>query len=226
MRKLLLLLLISTNYCHSLVWGEVAENTQHIIKEQYRNIISGDINVVIKPIDSRVKFRSCEIPLSYEIPVTTRLNSRMSVDIICADLKPWRASVPFTLKIIKPVLHSKKPITRNTIIQSDMLQVLPTDITLFANSYYTEKRELIGKLITRSVRAGTAITNNCIKEQVLIKKGEIVQILYLAPGFRVSTNGTALSSGTLNEHIKVKNNRTNKVIEGIVLSKGNVQVRM
>ncbi|MGI2801365.1 flagellar basal body P-ring formation chaperone FlgA, partial [Photobacterium damselae] len=80
---------------------------------------------------------------------------------------------------------------------------------------------LFGAKVKRNVKMGEAVQANdicmvCRNDKVVISAGQ--------PGLKIITQGTALSDGTLGEQIRVKNNRSNKIISAQVSAVGEVDV--
>jgi flagella basal body P-ring formation protein FlgA len=68
---------------------------------------------------------------------------------------------------------------------------------------------VFGAKAKKRIAQGRAInkTNFC-----LVCKGDFVTIIAASDGFSIKTQGMALSSGNVNDQIRVRNSRSNKVI--------------
>ena len=82
-----------------------------------------------------------------------------------------------------------------------------------------EEREVI-----RTLGAGEALRLSDTRLALLVKKGDAVVISVGRPGaVQVSAAMTALESGRVGEQIKVRNNESGRVVEGIVTGKHTVK---
>ena len=60
----------------------------------------------------------------------------------------------------------------------------------------------------------------------IVCKGEMVTILANSSSFQIKTNGTALSDGTVGEQVRIKNNRSGKVISARVKAINKVVINL
>ncbi|CSB03551.1 flagellar basal body P-ring biosynthesis protein FlgA [Vibrio cholerae] len=80
---------------------------------------------------------------------------------------------------------------------------------------------MIGAKIKKNIRVGDVIEQNdvcivCRNESVVIRAGK--------SGMSITTKGTAMSDGVVGEQIKVKNDKSNRIIDAQVSGVGEVTV--
>ena len=73
----------------------------------------------------------------------------------------------------------------------------------------TNIKEVLGSKAEKRIGKDRTITR---KNVCLVCKGDVITIIAKSKGFMIKTQGTALSSGNLNQQIKVKNSRSGRVI--------------
>ena len=73
----------------------------------------------------------------------------------------------------------------------------------------TDTSVVFGAKAKRRIAKGKTISKRNI---CLICKGDFVTIIAASSSFNIKTQGEALSSGNMNEQIRVRNSRSNKII--------------
>ena len=68
------------------------------------------------------------------------------------------------------------------------------------------------------------LTRNGLKNQLIIKKGQQVNIVAEKSGLRVQMTGIALENGHQDEVIRVRNKSSYRVVEGQVINEGEVKI--
>lgn len=88
-----------------------------------------------------------------------------------------------------------------------------------------DAEDLIGKAPTRGIRAGTPVRSNDVRHPVLVKKNSLVTIIHRVPNMMLTAQGKSLDDGADGDVIRIRNERSNQVIEGEVVGSGRVAVR-
>jgi len=76
----------------------------------------------------------------------------------------------------------------------------------------------------RRVSKGTVLISNMVERIPKILSGKLVTIVADFNGVRVKSSGTALADGFIGQEISVKNRLSKRVIFGVVMPNGDVQV--
>jgi flagella basal body P-ring formation protein FlgA len=91
----------------------------------------------------------------------------------------------------------------------------------FRRQAFTTFDQVVGSKLKRNVNVGDVIERNdvcvvCRNEKVIIKA--------VKSGMTISTKGTALSDGSNGEQVRVKNDKSQRIIEGIVTGVAEITV--
>ena len=89
---------------------------------------------------------------------------------------------------------------------------------------YTVPQNLVGKVITTNVPAGTVLHSGMVKEQILIQPYSQVNICTNVNGVEIKTDGTALERGRRGDYIMVQNISSKRKVRAKVIDENNVQV--
>jgi len=161
-------------------------------------------------LDSRLRLGFCETGLQAFVPAGSRLQGKLTVGVQCPGEKPWTVYIPANIRVFGDVLTTSRPISRgDTITRADIIA-----------------EDIIGKLAVRSLPAGTPLTPRMLKARLLVQRGDDVTILANTGFLQVRSKGKALQNAALGERITVRNTRSKRIIEGIAIKAGTVQVHM
>lgn len=177
-------------------------------------------------LDSRLRLGFCETGLQAFVPAGGRLQGKLTVGVQCPGEKPWTVYIPANIRVFGDVLTTSRPISRGDAITRADIIARRQEISTLNQGYYRHTDNIIGKLAMRSLPAGTPLTPRMLKARLLVRRGDDVTILANTGFLQVRSKGKALQNAALGERITVRNTRSKRIVEGIVLKAGIVQVHM
>jgi flagella basal body P-ring formation protein FlgA len=121
-----------------------------------------------------------------------------------------------------PVL--KQAIKKNTIINEEDITPLRVKFSNLKKTPITDINLIIGKTPKFFLQKNSAISLDDLILPKIIRKGEIVTVIYANKSISIKMTAQALESGTVGEVIKVKNTRSNTILPATVISSGVVQI--
>jgi flagella basal body P-ring formation protein FlgA len=84
----------------------------------------------------------------------------------------------------------------------------------------TTARSIAGQAARRNLRAGMPLFAHDVKKPVVIKKGELITIVYAADGIELSAQGQAQADAGQGDTLAVLNTRSRRTVEGRVAGPG------
>lgn len=93
-----------------------------------------------------------------------------------------------------------------------------------APTLVTSPAEVTGRAARRMLRAHTPLFANDVKKPVVIKKGELVTVVYAAGGIELSAQGQAQSDAGDGDTVQILNTRSRRTIEARVVGPGMASV--
>ncbi len=177
-------------------------------------------------LDSRLRLRFCETGLQAFVPAGSHLQGKLTVGVQCPGGKPWTIYIPANIRVFGNVLTTSRPISRGDAITRADIIARRQEISTLSHGYYRQTEEIIGKLAMRSLPAGTPLTPRMLKARLLVRRGDDVTILANTGFLQVRSKGKALQNAARGERITVRNTRSKRIIEGIAIKAGTVQVHM
>ena len=86
--------------------------------------------------------------------------------------------------------------------------------------------ELVGRQVTRTIFEGRAVGLADTKAPDLVQRNARVTLIAAKGAMRLEAEGRALGAGAEGEEITVMNTTTRRVISGVVVAPGTVEVRL
>lgn len=185
-----------------------------------------NVEVGVDQIDRRLRLKQCSQQLEAFSPGYGGRQGMSTVGIRCNSDQPWSIYVPVTIKIFKNVAVLKRPVTRNLPLTEADIAFEKTDINRLNSGYYTEINEITGKMLTQNLAPGTIVTQHLLKTPLAIKRGQLVTLIAKNSAIEVRAEGKALSQGAVGDRIRVKNLRTQRIIEGVILDNQLINVSL
>jgi flagella basal body P-ring formation protein FlgA len=126
------------------------------------------------------------------------------------------------------VVQRKVPVAARAIqigehLRAEDFTMQSKDVT-FSNDVPASEGELLSSVAARQLSAGQIVWRSNLRRELAVKSGDIVRVMAGEDGWQVSIDGIAQSGGYIGEMVKVKIQRTQKLISGILTEKGTVEV--
>ncbi len=184
----------------------------------------GHVEVTIGALDRRLHLPRCSLPLRAFLPPGSRLQGNTAIGVSCPDARPWKIYVPTRIRLMQRVLVAKRPLIRGERLQAEDLDYAEQDITRLRSGYFTDARNLVGKVLSQAVMPGRVISPRIIDNPRLVRRGQDVTILAGSDGFEIRMKGKAMMDGKAGDVIRVKNSKSKRIVEGQVVAASTVKV--
>ncbi|MGF1773986.1 flagellar basal body P-ring formation protein FlgA [Vibrio wakamikoensis] len=203
---------------------EQIENIQkaaqaHVL-ETIEQPLGGEIVATPGRIDSRIHATDCPSPLETSSSTTRNTSSNVTVLVECLE-DNWRIYVPVRMSISMPLVTAIRPLSRGSLVEAHDVTMTMVDKNRARRGGFSDMNSVVGAKLKRNVKLGDVIERNdvcvvCRNEKVVIRavKGEMT----------ISTRGTALSDGSHGDQVRVKNDKSQRIIEGIVTGVAEITV--
>lgn len=182
------------------------------------------VSIEVKPLDSRLRLKYCEAPLSINYQRNRGRSGRLVVEVRCVGSTPWRIYVTARVNKKQHVVTTIAPVLKGERIKLSNLVVEERDLSKLRRGYFESKQQLEGKFAKRAIQGGVVLTPRLLFVPNAIDKGDQVSILIQRGELRVQMEGVAIEDGRLDGKIRVKNRSSGKVVEGVVVAPGRVMV--
>jgi len=153
-----------------------------------------------------------------------RLQARLAVPGSAAmRLKPLHISGQLveTIEVVVP----KRAIARGETLGKDDVAVERRPRDGQGSEVIGDARAAIDKVARRALLAGVPLRNGDVQREEIVAKGELVTIVYEAPGLLITMRGRASEAGAMGDVISVTNPQSKRTLQGTITGPGRVSVR-
>lgn len=220
--------------CQALAGGVAAgEHHSHesirAVVEQFVIDESGNTHGVepsVNKLDARLRLHQCTNPLNTFWPPGSRKMGSTSVGVACEDEKPWKIYVPVKISVFAEIAVVSRPLLRGDTLKEGDIELERRDISRLGQRFINDYSGFLGYQLRQAVSAGTVLQARMLRVPELVKRGEKVILLASGGGIEIRMMGEALSDGGKGAVIRVRNIKSKRIVEGEVVSKGVVKVRL
>ena len=170
--------------------------------------LTGDVAVVDLSFDARSR----------------RLQARLAVPGSSAmRLKPLRISGQLveTMEVVVP----RRLIARGETLGKDDVTVERRPRDGQGSETIGDVRAAIDKVARRALLAGVPLRGSDVQREEIVGKGDLVTIVYEAPGLLITLRGKASEAGAMGDVVSVTNPQSKRVLQGKVSGPGRVSVQ-
>ncbi|KGJ91409.1 flagellar basal body P-ring formation chaperone FlgA [Colwellia psychrerythraea] len=205
----LLLIKQTTIFATELDSAFIERFAKNYLIEQFPSTEDEKVLISVAHLDPRITIKPCKIPLTANIPEKNRAIN-VNVKISCDEsIQQWKIYLSAKVEITKAVLIAKNTISKGDELDESNVELAFIPINKIRGNKLTDTKVVFGAKAKKRIAKGRAISKRSI---CLICKGDAVTIIASSDNFSIKTQGVALSSGNINEQIRVKNTRSKKVI--------------
>ncbi len=129
-----------------------------------------------------------------------------------------------SISILKKALVAKRNIGIGEQIADGDYAVQLRDIT-FLHDSIAEPSDLIGSVAARGISAEQVIGRTFLKREAAFKFGDVVKVVTGNESWQISIDGVAQQAAAVGETARVKIPSTQKLLSGVVVDKGVIEVR-
>lgn len=196
------------------------------LEQQTANAKDQNIEISIARLDRRLRLSKCEnVPSAFLAP-GAKLQGKLSIGLRCSGKKPWTVYISAHIKRFADIITAAHPLPRGTQISASDLLSTRQDISKLRSGYFIKNKNIIGKILKRSMSAGQVFSVKNVKPPLLVHRGDDVVILASVGGLQVRVKGKALQDAALGERVPVRNKQSKRVVQGTAIKYGVISVQM
>ena len=184
--------------------------------------------VVIAPLDERLKVQACQKPLVVDHPFA----SKETVRVRCPE-PVWQLYLQVTLPNggsaynpnsgknsasgAKTMVVARRLLQRGVIVQADMLEEVQASPGNVDTQILTTLKDAEQAELTRDIAAGQPLRISDIRRALMVKQGQVVMLTVGNNAeFQISVRMEAMQDGRMGEQVKLKNPESGKQVSGVV----------
>ncbi len=187
-----------------------------------------------EPDDVEIEFRRFIRPKINWTGVALRVNHPRNADlcgmvtlkvtVVKGGQELRRFPVPVDITLFDDVVVTTRRLKRKDVITDGDVVIERRDINLRKDRPFTALKEVVGWRVRRSLADGAVLTQTAIEENPLVLRGEKVTLRYQTANLLLTAIGEAIEDGWKGRPIRVKNLSSKKLITGVPVDDGIVDV--
>lgn len=199
---------------------QIQATAEQYVLDNFDKPLGSEVAVQAASLDSRLKIGDCSTPLQVSSQNINQNNNNVTVLIQCEE--DWKVYVPVRITISMPLITAARSLAKGEIINANDIDSRFIELRQFRRYGFSAPEQVIGSKVKKNIKIGDILEQNdvctvCRNEKVIIKIGKGEEL-------NITTKGTALSDGSLGEQIKVRNDKSQRILEGSVTAAGEVTI--
>ena len=182
--------------------------------------------VKIGPLDTRLRLTACNTALRVFLPRGAQTIGQSTLGVQCDDAPGWKIYVPVRLSQFARIVVAKQSLPKGTVIGPKDIEMIKQDLSQLRYGHFQSAEAVVGMQLKRPVRRGEPLSPGNLTPRLLVQRGDIVTIVARLTGLTVRVKGSALADGYRGQTIRVKNQRSKRIVQAEVIGPGIVRVRL
>lgn len=171
------------------------------------------VEVEIGQLDPRLKLAPCQKIQPY-LPPGQPAWGRTRVGMRCVQgEKPWNVSIPVTVRVFIRSLVASASLPAGTTLDATQLAEEEIDMAAAPGAPVVSLEAAVGRTLSRPLAAGTALRQTDLRARQWFAAGENVRIVAVGPGWRIASEGQALTPGLEGQPARVRT-EGGRVVQG------------
>jgi flagella basal body P-ring formation protein FlgA len=124
----------------------------------------------------------------------------------------------------KPIATLNRDIKAGEILSVDDVSEQPIEMGRAAQDSITDVSAAIGLAAKRQMRAGQKLRESDLERPRMMKKGDIVTLIYEVPGMTLTAQGRAVTDAAAGDVVSIVNSQSHRTVEAKVTATGTAVV--
>lgn len=203
--------------------GDIVAAAEAFLRDRFRGTRQGLVPRA-GTLDPRLALPECDRALEGYLPPGGKIGSRTVVGVRCTGARPWKVYVPVDVLEPRPVLVARRSLPPGHELGADDLALEERDVSRLVGGYLEDPGKAVGRRLGRAVAAGAVLAPGALEETLLVRRGQSVTLVVRQGALAIRMAGLALADGVEDERIRVRNTASDRIVEGIVRSRQEVEV--
>ena len=117
-------------------------------------------------------------------------------------------------------VEATRPLPRGTVIEAYDVSVVPRAAR---RGEAVALAEVVGMEVRSTIRAGQGVRLSSLRAPVVVRRNQMIQLVYRVPAMSISAEGRALDAGGEGERVRVMNLDSRRIVRGLVVAPGIVE---
>ena len=189
-----------------------AQAQDDALQQQVRSFAAGSlvaekgtrVAVEVGALDPRLRLAPCDEIQPY-LPANARLWGRSRIGLRCVrGPSRWNVFLPVTVRVFAAALVATRALPAGSTLSETDLAQAEVDLAEDASNALFRSDQAVGRTLARPLPAGRSLRHSHLQPRQWFAAGETVQVIARGPGFRVTSQGQALTPGTEGQPVRIR----------------------
>ncbi len=182
------------------------------------------VDFKVNRISNRLRLSYCKEALEIDFSPNAKRYGKTHLRLQCPSGKKWRINIGVELNVFHDTVLSKHAMRRGIVVAAEDLLLKKLPRSKIFSDFYSKKSDVIGLVTTMPVRAEQLLSGRLVSVADVVSKGQSVMVIARAAGIDISTRGKALNHAKRGELVRVQNKDSGRIVEGIAVDPGKVEI--
>lgn len=181
--------------------------------------------VEVGRLDERLRLAPCE-RIEPQWPAGVRAWGTVRVALRCAKgPTPWKVYLPVKVRAMGMAIVSTKALPSGATVEAHHLARAEVDYAASRDEPLSTVDALLGRTLVRAVPAGQPISASDLRARQWFSVGDTVRIDAVGPGYRVASEGEAVTPGIEGQTSRVRT-ASGRVVTGRAVGERHIEVSL
>ncbi len=187
-----------------------------------------NLTIEVFPLKEAVILPAPQVTLEPISPRSDKLLGNVTLEmVILHEGQPInRLKVSGQVRLKRLVVCAVRPLRPQNVIAPGDIQVISREMTGLNTDFFHSPEQVVGHVLSKGVGPQEIITPRHLSQQPLIKRGDLVTVVFDQDGLEISTKGVAREQGYLGKTIRLLNPKSKKEFQGLVVDAKTVKVQL
>lgn len=195
-------------------WTAQADDTamQQLLTEYLRSQAPASGQVDVSVTMPAVAMPACNSPRPFLPGRNPRIAGNITVGVQCPGDRPATRYFQARVNVIADYYVAARDLMPGDVLGMTDIRREQGDLSRLPGNVATRPEALLGMSVSRRVAAGRVLSESTVHAPVAIKRGELVRVVAVGPGFSITTEGKALNAAPLGGDVRVSTREGSIVI--------------
>lgn len=184
--------------------------------------LPGKISVELGRVDPRLNLAACLVPEAF-LPKGNRAWGKTTVGIRCTAPATWVVYMPATVRVQGDYYVAAAPLAQGQVVSANDLSKVSGDLTMLPGGIITDPTQAIGRTVAISMRLGTALRQDGLRNQNVVQQGQTIRVISNGPGFQITTEAHALNNASEGQMAQAKTS-AGQIVSGVAKVGGILEI--
>ena len=180
-------------------------------------------SVTVSNLDSRLALASCAGNIHKNITSAKPYGSNLTVRLTCTGENRWSIFVPARVDVFADIAVMKHSLQRGDVVTENDITLVRMNTNRAGTGHIKDLSRAIGMELRRPLQSGDPVRLSHLQAPEVVKRGDKVMLEARSNGLSVVVAGTAMASGQMGDQIRVRNTKSRRIIDALVVGPGRVQ---